>query len=174
MGAGYGAVTSSDDEGTADADAPVTLQGRGVGPVGQVPLSVSDMADLNDAVQLIVEIDNLTTDMAAYGATADEVALSVLGATDVVNADAAMFNVIALPGPVGEGDTGQITVEFLGSPVPGLFGTTLHVCTDEGAALGSPGAAFDVALSVEVVPEPASVVLLALAAGTLLRRRRPR
>ena len=166
--AAIGEITGDD---TPDEDAPVTLQGRGVGPIADVPASAEDTANRNEIISLVIELGNITTDTADHGAPAAQTDLTILGSTHVLGGDAALFDIQGLPGSaIAEGGTGDILVKFLGSPDNGIFSTTLFVDTDENAPLGQAGTTFQVSLSVEVIPEPATLSLLALGGVTVLRR----
>jgi len=163
-------ITSQDDP---DNDAPVTLEGVGVGPVfdsNPLPDSSLDFGSLplNDSAVLSISISNITTDGDLGGLTdltLNDIAISGLGASQ--------FEMVGFSNgsTISESDSLVLDVRFNSGAAIGFFDATLTIHTDEGVALGGNGADYDYILEAETTPEPATLMLMGMGGLAIIRRR---
>ena len=166
-----GEITGDD---TPDADAPVTLQGVGVGPVfdsdplagGAIDLG---QIDKDDQAALTLEITNETDD--GGGADLTDLTLVSLAVTGP-GADKFALSGLVDGARIEVGQTADLQITFDPDGELGEFEAVLTLYTDEGAPLGGDGADYSYPLAGTSVPEPATVALLALGSVVALRPRR--
>jgi hypothetical protein len=159
----------------------------GVGPDFRTDLPVSGVDFLEVPVgqsrSIYFRIGNLTGDEG----TLDLIGLTILG-LEIVGADAQYYSVepvvsgtptfsAALQGPtvLGAGDILEFIITFHAPDLAGLYDDAmLRLITDQFATFGEPGLELQVGLRAVVIPEPAGLGLLGLAAtlGWLATRRR--
>lgn len=150
---------------TSDSGSPgLLLTGTGVGPEFDASASLLDFGPI--AGLLPLEVANVSLDF--DGGNQSLTNLTLLSA-EIVGPDAELFSLVGFtPGTVlSKGQLANLLVEFAGA-ASGIKTATLIVHTDEGAAFGQSGASFQIAL-MAVVPEPATLLLLAGALPLLMR-----
>lgn len=177
-----GEIDTNDPDGVADADAPLTLSGIGVGPEADFDVGDQDMpiAD-GGAIDFFADtlVDPVTVALTIANVSADDdggdSSLTDLTLVDVVinGVDASHFTLLNFaPGQVVPmGGSFDLQIEFDPANVEGLFDASLVVTTDQNAPLGDEGDQFQFDLSAESIPEPSSAALLALAGLAALGRR---
>ena len=99
--------------------------------------------------------------------------LSILNAL-ITGPDALLFSTPEFATEIiSEGYTLFVKVQFEATgALDGLKNALLTFSTDQGEALGASGETFEVSLTGEVVPEPATMAVLLLGGIGLLRRRK--
>ena len=150
----------------------ITLAGKGVGPVygddsgGTLDIGIVDSS--GPVGVAFIELTNLSTD-GLDNALTD---LSILNAL-ITGPDALLFSTPEFATEIiSEGDTLFVKVQFDATgALDGLKNALLTFSTDQGEALGASGETFEVSLTGEVVPEPATMAVLLLGGIGLLRRR---
>jgi hypothetical protein len=156
-----------------------TLSGQGVGPVYQsvaAPGSTLDYGAVHtgSSTPLFLSISNASTDPNGGNSALTDLTLLDISLT---GQDNALFKIIGFtPGTqLHEGDSLNVEIDYTGNGPLGSKLAWLDVVTDEGAALGANGHAFNYKIIASVVPEPSSIMLLVtagLSATWILRRRR--
>jgi hypothetical protein len=151
----------------------ITLAGNGVGPVygddsgGTLDIGIVDSA--GSVGEAFIELTNLSTD-GLDNALTD---LTILSAV-ITGPDALLFSTPEFaPEIISEGDTllVKVLLDATGAS-DGLKTALLTFSTDQGEALGVAGATFEVLLTGEVVPEPATMAILLLGGIAVLRKRK--
>ena len=171
-----GPIDSNDSAGVADADAPVTLQGIGVGPVFDssiTPDTTIHVADVNLAsdesgmIDLIVS--NITLD--DNGGNDDLTTLTLVDYT-ITGADADKFSLTTPLGTILKGDDLTLTIEFDPMSTAGDFDAVLTLFTDEDAPLGGDGNVYQWSLTgTSRVPAPAGIWIGLIGLAGMMRRR---
>jgi hypothetical protein len=151
----------------------VTLAGKGVGPVfdDNAPVSGLDLGGVypNDPPALsTLRIFNESTDTEIGDLTDLSIVSAVISGTDAGFFSAPGF----LPGTTVErADATDLQVEFDPQGAdPGVRNALLTLVTDQNAAFGGSGDIFVYDLAGEIVPEPATLGMLALLALSLPKR----
>jgi len=162
---------------TVDSNAglhTIALSGTGVGPIFDSSITPGSLADFgtidkDDTATLPLDLSNVTPDPggdALTGLTLD---------FEITGPDAAMFSLDLTPDTVvSSGQTLNLTLTFDPGGVEGVFGATLTLLTDQGAAFGETalGDPFVFNLTGESIPEPATILLTLCAFAPLLGRRK--
>lgn len=151
------------------------LSGTGVGPIyasSSAPGTTIDIGSFAPGVggSVSLTIANLSTDPGGADLTGLTLLRDRIRGTDPIDFAVDGFT----KGEVlDEGDAVVLDLDFLGASTPGLYTANLRFVTDQDAALGTKGDVFTYHLEASVVPEPASLVLLASGLlGLVLRRSR--
>lgn len=178
---GIGSIATNDTDGAGDLDAPVSLVGRGVGPVAAVeadeqPVASGDTIDIGpiDADQTVL-VDLLLANVSDDddGGLSELTDLTLTGALLSGN-DASAFRLEGFSAGtvISRGGETTIGLRFDPAGVIDLFDdATLTLQTDENAALGGDGRDIILQLQAVSVPEPASLALILAGGATLLARR---
>ena len=155
-------------------NATITLAGKGVGPVyaddSGGALDFGQVDSGGPVGEIILTLSNISPD-GEPGSLTDLTILSAM----VTGPDAALFSLpdFVAGTVIGEGGSLPLTVRLDATGQPdGPVSALLTFQTDEGVALGVTGTPFEITLGGEVVPEPATLSLLAMGAMALVRRRR--
>lgn len=160
---------------------PVTLSGRGVGPVYSstaAPGSTIAFSEIlvGDTATETLQVSNTTTDN--VGDPSSPLTRLTLNSYTITGSGASSFTLVGFtPGmTLNAGDSVGLDVAF--TPVSnGEISASLRIFTDEGVVLGGNGAFFDYSLQALglLVPEPSTLVILLFGVAGVLacKRRRP-
>lgn len=160
---------SSDDPDDTDGH-DITLTGRGVGPVYDAANSLDfGSVDANAVQSLFITLSNITTDGDLGGLTD-----LTLNDITINGDDAVLFSVVGftLGETISAGADYLLEIQYTGDGTLDLKDAFLLIETDEGALLAGDGSDYQVDLSANAVPEPASLMLLGLGCLAMSRRRR--
>lgn len=172
-----GDVDSNDSAGTSDTDAPVTLQGTGVGPVFEssiTPDTNIHVADVDPTAEStgITELTILNATLDDNGGNDDLTTLTLVDFT-ITGADADMFSLITPLGAILQGGDLTLTIEFDPMGMTGNFAAMLTLFTDEDAPLGGDGNVYQWDLTgTSRVPAPAGMSVVVIGLCGLMRRGR--
>ena len=164
-------VVVKTQDGFWNPPAEITLSGTGVGPVFESSVTPGGEIDFGEVqvdsfFDVMIQIENVTTD----GDLGDLTDLTLLSA-EISGADADMFSLVGfLPGTVlSVLDIESLVVRFdTAAAASGHRSAMLTITTDQGAAFGDEGDQFVFQLDGTAVPEPSSLLLLAVGATVLL------
>lgn len=152
---------------------PVTISGRGVGPVYHsvgAPGSIVDFGLVKAGT--LATRDLLISNISADPGDVTLTGLSLLSG-DLSGAQAGNFSL--QPGTIGEvlseGSSTTLALDFQGLK-HGTYLAGLTILTDQDSAFGYAGDSFSYELRARVVPEPSSLVLLGVAFGGVVSLRR--
>lgn len=170
-------LVESDDP--ADANDTVGLAGTGVGPVAEFtadgsPVSDGDVidffvADPADTDTVVLRVLNTTPDDDGGDSSLTDLTLVSATISPLSNFSLVGF----VPGTVvSAGGFVDLHLQFDPAGAVDTFAGTLTLATDQGGALGVANTTETFDLSAEATPEPATLAVLALGAGAVLRRRR--
>ncbi|QNN23833.1 choice-of-anchor D domain-containing protein [Planctomycetales bacterium ZRK34] len=171
-----GQIDSNDSAGVADADAPVTLQGIGVGPVFDssiTPDTTIHVADVNlvsdESGMIDLIVSNTTLD--DNGGNDDLTTLTLVDYM-ITGADADKFSLTTPLGAILKGDDLTLTIEFDPMSTAGDFDAVLTLFTDEDAPLGGDGNMYQWSLTgTSRVPAPAGIWISLIGLTGMMRRR---